>query len=82
MTLTEIKTRLDEFCNIFRFEYHGLNCYLDPVSRSGGKWLYDVVCGDDFETISFDGLNDVLSAPLFSGRSLNEICSDIVIVEA
>ncbi|MEA4896136.1 MAG: hypothetical protein VB064_12885 [Oscillospiraceae bacterium] len=80
MTLTEIRARLDEFCNIFRFEYQGLNCYLDPVSRYD-KWIVDVVCGDDYKSVSLDSLDAVLSAPLFVGKSLAEIYNDIDIIE-
>jgi len=80
MTLLEIKARLDEFCNIFRFEYQGINCYLDPVSRHD-KWIFYVVCGDSYESVSFDDLDAVLSAPLFVGKSLAEIYNDINIIE-
>jgi len=80
MTLTEIEKRLNEFCNIFRFEYQGLNCYLDPMSRYD-KWIFDVVCGDFYERMTFDDLDAVLSAPLFQGKSLTEIYSDIDIIE-
>lgn len=80
MMLLDIKTRLDEFCNIFQFEYQGMNCYLDPISRYD-KWIFDVVCGEDYKSMSFDGLDAVLTVPLFLGKSLTEIYTDIDIID-
>lgn len=80
MTVAEIRNRFDEFCNIFTFQYRGKNCYFDPISRHD-KWIYDVMCGDKSEQMSFDSLDAVLTTPLFWGKSLSEIAKDITITE-
>ena len=80
MTFAEIRARFDEFCNIFAFQYNGKNCYLDPVSRYD-KWVYEVMRDEKSESISFDDLDAVLTAPLFFGKSLAEIADDITITD-
>ena len=68
------------FCNIFCFEYQGVSYALDPIKRYD-KWVYNFVCADHCERRVFNGLNDLMSAQLFSGRSLNEIADKITIIE-
>ena len=75
MTADKIRARLSEMVSHFTFDYQGVECGIDPISKAH----FDVWCGNDFT--SFDSLDKVMNEPYFSGQSLKDIAEDIRIIE-
>lgn len=73
MTATKIKKRIDEMAGAFLFVYNGRNCGVDPISHTHFEMWY----GED--DIVAQSIDEVMTATLFGGKSLNEIISDIII---
>lgn len=69
----EIKERIDEMAGAFLFTYNGRNCGVDPISHTHFEMWYGE---DDMVAKSID---EVMTAPLFGGKCLNEIASDSTI---
>ena len=71
----QIKKRLLEFCTLMEFEYNGLECHIDPFNPT----LFHIYCnGAEKDVHSID---DVMSAPLFGGKCLNDIADQIQILD-
>lgn len=71
----QIKKRLLEFCCLMAFEYHGLDCSIDPFNPK----LFHINCGGEEQDIY--SIDDVMSRPLFGGKCLNEIADEIEILD-
>lgn len=57
------------------FEYNGLECHIDPFNST----LFHIYCnGDEKDVHSID---DVMSAPLFGGKCLNDIADQVQILD-
>lgn len=75
MMANEIKQRINEICSHFTFDYNGKSCGVDPFSHSE----FDMWCGDDNKTVN--SIEEVMTVPLFDGKSLSEIADEIQITE-
>ena len=69
----KIKNRIDEMAGAFLFTYNGRNCGVDPISRTHFEMWY----GE--EDMIAKSIDEVMTAPLFGGKCLNEIASDSTI---
>ncbi len=75
MSLTEIKNAIDSLVSFFGFVYNEKNCGVDPISHT----QYEMWYGE--ETYTAKSIDDVLSVPLFEGKSINEIYNGIKITD-
>lgn len=76
MTLKELTEIIDIGASHILFEYNGEQCGVDPISKSH----YDVWYGEKNDT-TVKSVEDVLSTPLFDGKSLKAIVSEIKDIE-
>lgn len=75
MTADKIKNRLSEMCTHMTFSFAGKDCGVDPLSHSH----FDMWFGDD--TLSANSIDEVMSAPLFDGKALEDIATSIDIID-
>lgn len=75
MNAEKIRARIDEICSHFLFTYRGLSCGVDPLGVSE----FDMWCGDKLMTAT--SIDEVMSTPFFSGKSLQDIAEDIEDIE-
>lgn len=75
MTPDKIKNRLLEFCTLIGFDYKGKRGGVDPFNPHE----FDIFYGDEMLTVS--SIEEVMTTPLFDGKSLNDIYNDIEIDE-
>ncbi|MBQ8298169.1 MAG: hypothetical protein IJX77_10355 [Ruminococcus sp.] len=75
MTAQQIKSRISEICSHFTFEYNEKNCGVDPFSQH----KFDMWCGDN--TYSANSIDEVMNLPFFDGKSLDEIATEIDIID-
>ena len=75
MTLKELTEIINIGASHILFEYNGEQCGIDPISKSH----YDVWYGENDTTVK--SVEEVLSTPLFGGKSLNDIVSEIKEIE-
>lgn len=71
----KIKKRINELCSHFTFEYNGVPCGIDPLSIDS----FDMWYGEDFFNVK--SVDEVMSYPLFGGKSLADITDNIKIIE-
>lgn len=71
MTADEIRSRINEMCSHFTFEYNGKDCGVDPLSRT----RFDMWYGDIQYTAK--NIDEVMNTSIFEGKSLSEIPNDI-----
>ena len=75
MIAKRLKDRINEICAHVLFVYNGKNCGVDPFSEND----FDMWYGDeDYKATSID---EVMSYPLFDGKSLSDIAEHIEDVE-
>lgn len=75
MTANKIKARINELCSHFTFEYKGVRCGVDPISRTH----FEIWYGDsDFVAHNID---ETMTGTFFNGKALNEIAETIDIID-
>lgn len=75
MTVAQLKNDLKNLIHYATFEYKGKRCGVDPVSKKH----FDMWYGEnDYAAKSID---EVMSHPLFDGKTLPEIFDDIIDLE-
>ena len=74
-TREELKDRISSLCTHVLFDYNGKNCGVDPIRKDH----FDMWYGD--ECIEAHSIDEVMTTPLFDGKSLNEIVNRIYDVE-
>lgn len=71
----QIKARLLEFTGLLAFQYHGLDCDIDPFDPEH----FHITCnGVERDVHSID---DVMNGLFFDGHCLREIAGEIQITE-
>lgn len=71
----QIKARLLEFAGLMTFNYHGLDCDIDPFNPK----LFHICCdGQEQDVYCID---DVMTLPLFDGACLNDIAKEIDVLD-
>lgn len=58
-----------------RFEFHGLDCSIDPFNPAD----FHLAC-NDVET-DVNSIDEVMTIPFFGGKCLNDISDEIEILE-
>ena len=76
MNLEEIRSAIDSLVSFFGFKYNQINCGVDPISNT----QYEMWYGEE-KTYTAKSIDDVLSVPLFNGKSINEIYKEIEITD-
>ena len=71
MTVEKLKNIIMKSFSVVLFSYKGLDCGIDPM----GIKEYDVWCGETIETV--DSIDKIMDIPIFEGKALKEIISDI-----
>lgn len=66
-----MRKQIDSLISHILFDYKGKPCGIDPINRQH----IDIWYGD--EEYSAKSVDDVMTFPLFDGKSLNEICGNI-----
>lgn len=79
ITENNIKDRISEMCSHFTFEYDGIHCGVDPLCNSDKNIKFDMWFGEEF--YGAKTVDEVMSTPLFNGKCLKDIVSDIIIVD-
>lgn len=72
MNIAEVKAYLSALTSHVTFEYNGLNCGIDPLSKAQFEMWY----GDKSTTVN--SIEVVMTTKFFDGKSLEEIWNDIV----
>lgn len=67
----DIKERIAECCTLFGFEYHGIQCDIDPFNAE----LFELHCNGEQMTVH--SIDEVMETPFFCGKSLSEIVDEI-----
>ena len=78
-SVEEIRNRLYEMCSHFTFEYNGINCGVDPLCNPDKNIKFDMWFGEEF--YGAKTVDEVMSVPMFNGKCLNDIVTDIVIID-
>ena len=76
MNLEEIRNAIYSLVSFFGFNYNQKNCGVDPISHT----QYEMWYGEE-KTYTAKSIDDVLSVPLFNGKSINEIYNEIEITD-
>lgn len=76
MNLEEIRNAIDSLVSFFGFNYNQKNCGVDPISHT----QYEMWYGEE-ETYTAKSIEEVLSVPMFNGKSINEIYTEIEITD-
>lgn len=71
MSVKDFKKIICSVYSYIGFEYNGFNCGIDPFSSSH----FDMWYGDEYYKAG--SIDEVMSYPLFDGRSLTEIYYEI-----
>ena len=74
MNAEKVKDRIAELCTHFLFEYNGIYCGVDPFNKNKFEMWYD----KDFHVAK--SIDEVMTHPMFDGKSLEEICDKIDII--
>lgn len=72
MNIAEVKAYLSALTSHVTFEYNGLNCGIDPLSKAQFEMWY----GD--KSITANSIEAVMTTKFFDGKSLEEIWDDVV----
>lgn len=75
MTPQKIKSRINEICTLFGFEYNGKTGNVDPYSNSEFLLFFD---GTEQTVHDIDA---VMSTPFIDGNALNDIYDKIEITD-
>jgi hypothetical protein len=75
MTVGAFRKLLENTSDYVSFIYKDKHCLIDYFIHGAG--IYTVIWGD--ESIDFNNFNELMDAPVFDGKSLNEICAKIEI---
>ena len=75
MSISELRDFLDTLTSHITFEYNGLSCGIDPLSRKE----YDMWYGDN--TITVESLDEVFNTEFFDGKTIIDIWDDVSEVE-
>lgn len=75
MKAKDIRDRLGELCTHITFEFDGMSCGIDPLSRSS----YEMWCGECEMTAK--SLDEVMHVKFFKGCALEDIVDKIKNVE-
>lgn len=75
MKAEDIRDRLGELCSHITFEFAGMSCGIDPLSRSS----YEMWCGD--REMTAKSLDEAMEAKFFNGYALEEIADKIESIE-
>lgn len=67
----KIKARLLEFAGLMSFNYHGIDCDIDPFNLN----LFHICC--DGKEQDVHSIDEVMALPLFHGACLNDIAEEI-----
>ena len=79
MTIENIKSRIEEGCSHFTFEYDHKTCGIDPVYNPKDGQRYEMWYGDEEHTAK--SVDEVMSLPIFGGKTLEEIYKKIDIID-
>ncbi len=79
ITIEKIKSRIEEGCSHFTFEYNDKVCGIDPVYNPKDGQRYEMWCGEDEYTAK--SVDEVMSKPMFDGKCLSEIYGKIDIID-
>lgn len=71
----QIKNRLLEFCCLMVFEYHGIECSIDPFNSKD----FHINCGGNEQDV--DSIEKVMGSPIFDGACLNDVADKIEIID-
>ena len=75
VTADQIKQRLSEVCCLLGFYYNGVNYCVEPYSKNE----FELLSPDTSLTV--DSVDKVMEVPFFAGKCLQDIVSDIEIIE-
>lgn len=75
MKSDDLKKRIDSLVSHILFDYNGVPCGIDPLSREHIDMWYGQ---EDHRAKSVD---EAMNVPLFDGKSLTQICDSISNVE-
>ena len=75
MTSDNLKNQIGLLISHVLFNYNGKLCGVDPIDRHH----FDMWYGD--KIFSAKSIDEVMATPFFDGKSLNEICNDIIDIE-
>lgn len=75
VTKAEMKNRIYSLVSFLGFDYEGVACGVDPINHS----CYNMWYGDNDYTAK--DIEEVMSVPLFNGKSLSQIYNSIEIIE-
>lgn len=71
MTKFNMKEHLENLAGHVTFEYNGLLCGIDPLSRD----MYNMWCGPEIVTVN--SIDEVMTIKFFAGRPLRDILDNI-----
>jgi len=71
----KIKSRINELCTHMLFEFKGVDCGVDPLSRDH----FDMWYGK--ESFTAKSIDEVMSTPFFNGHCLNDIAESVEITD-
>ena len=74
MTQNELMALLDDCCHDFAFSVDGKACGIMPEVINYQK-TYHAWCGT--ATKDFSTSSDVMTAPFFNGKALNDLCDSL-----
>lgn len=72
MTKKEFIDRVKSLISCITFEYHGMDCGVDPLSKDD----FDVWCGDNL--VNVKSVDEVMNLKIFDGNPLDMIFGEIV----
>ena len=70
-----LKEQIDSLVSFVGFDYLGVSCGIDPINHSHFEMWY----GKAY--LEAKSIDEVMTTPLFDGKSLEEIADDIVITD-
>lgn len=71
MSLNTFRDRVYSLISYISFEYNNTDCGIDPLAKDH----FDMWYGDEY--YKAESIDDVMSHPLFDGKSLTEIFDNI-----
>ena len=75
MTAKDLRDRINSICAHVLFDYHGKECGVDPFNKNH----FDMWYGDDFMKVH--SIDEVMKAPFFEGKALEDIVNQLENVE-
>lgn len=71
MNSDDFKKKISSLSSHILFEYNGVECGVDPLSPDS----FDMWFGDKYHNAK--SIDEVMTAPLFNGKCINQIYKDI-----